>query len=98
MARLSTLLTTAGIGAGLMYFFDPERGRRRRALLEDQITRMTNEIINGVDSTLRDVRNRMQGMAAEFSSAVEGSAGQGNRSRGNQSSRQQGGEGSQWRS
>jgi uncharacterized membrane protein len=30
------MLTGLGLGLGLMYFFDPERGRRRRALVRDQ--------------------------------------------------------------
>jgi len=89
MARLSTLLKTAGLGAGLMYFFDPDRGRQRRAWLEDKLKHMTNELIDGVDSTMRDLSNRIQGMTSEFSSAIEGSSRQGDRSRGNRSSQSQ---------
>jgi len=95
MARLSTLLKTAGLGAGLMYFFDPDRGRQRRAWLEDKIKHLTNEMVDGVDSTMRDLSNRMQGMAAEFSSAAGQNPRQRGQSSGRQSSRQQGGDQSQ---
>jgi hypothetical protein len=31
------VLVGAGMGAGLMYFYDPQMGRRRRALTRDQL-------------------------------------------------------------
>jgi osmotically-inducible protein OsmY len=31
------LVTYAGLGAGLVYFFDPQQGRRRRAMARDRI-------------------------------------------------------------
>ncbi len=32
------LMSVAGLGAGLMYLFDPDRGKRRRALVRNKIT------------------------------------------------------------
>ena len=32
-------LVTLGLGALAMYFLDPEKGRRRRALIRDQLAR-----------------------------------------------------------
>lgn len=43
--RLKTLLTSLGLGAGMMYFFDPEQGNRRRALVRDK----ANSLVNNVD-------------------------------------------------
>lgn len=66
----------AGLGAGLaaMFFFDPEQGRRRRALLRDQLvkwSRVTSETISG---RAEDLRNRSIGLAHEARKAVEGGA------------------------
>ena len=33
-------LFTAGLGAAAMYYFDPERGRERRALLRERLERL----------------------------------------------------------
>jgi len=53
MNKAITWLYGAGIGAGLMYVFDPERGRRRRALARDQIVRTwrsTDDLIDKATS------------------------------------------------
>lgn len=63
-----TLATGLGLGAGIMYLLDPDRGRRRRALLRDKCAwsaRRTGEIFEG---TARDLRNRTQGIVAELQS------------------------------
>lgn len=65
MNRATNLLLSIGLGAGAMYYFDPQLGRRRRALLRDQFARVCNEVCNAYDVTLRDLRNRTQGLAAE---------------------------------
>ncbi len=62
---LRRLLTVMGLGAGLMYFYDPDEGRRRRALLGDQVTRFKNDSQNFMDRARRDLQNRRQGMQAE---------------------------------
>jgi hypothetical protein len=62
---LRRLLTLMGIGAGLMYLYDPDQGNRRRAMLADQINSFKN---NGQDffaEAKRDLQNRRQGMQAE---------------------------------
>lgn len=61
-----------GLGAGLMYFLDPEVGRRRRALCRDQLVRAAHQIECGVEKALKDARNRAQGLAAETSAAISG--------------------------
>ena len=37
MTRIGAFLRGIGAGAGFMYFFDPDRGKRRRALVRDQM-------------------------------------------------------------
>jgi hypothetical protein len=62
--RTKTLLGSAGLGAGLMYLLDPERGRRRRALLRDKGVSAWRFSERAVSKTSRDVGNRAQGLAA----------------------------------
>jgi uncharacterized membrane protein len=52
-------------GAGLMYFFDPDRGRRRRALLRDQVVRALDAAADAAETTGRDLGNRVRGLFAE---------------------------------
>ena len=47
------LLTGVGVGVALMYFLDPERGRRRRALVRDRLAhgaRLTRDAAGGIRS------------------------------------------------
>jgi hypothetical protein len=60
----SRIATMMGVGAGLMYFLDPAAGRRRRALVRDQVTHSVHVTTGAFDSTRRDLRNRAQGVAA----------------------------------
>jgi len=53
-----------GLGAGLMYLLDPERGRRRRALARDKAKSMLTQSEDAVGRTSRDVSNRARGLAA----------------------------------
>jgi hypothetical protein len=58
-------LTFLGLGAGLMYFFDPDRGRRRRALFRDQWIHGMHEMREAVEVLSRDLGNRATGLASE---------------------------------
>jgi hypothetical protein len=62
------IISGAGIGALLMYFLDPDRGRRRRAMLQDQATKASRKISDAADATARDVRNRSAGLLWEAKS------------------------------
>ena len=73
--NLMTCLTLAGgvaVGALTMYFFDPERGRRRRALCVDKLNGAAHTAKDVVESTARDLTNRARGRLAEARSAVTG--------------------------
>lgn len=63
--RWLTLLVGAGVGAGLMYFFDPRLGRRRRSLARDQLIATGNRTTRYLGRTWKHTRNRMRGMVAE---------------------------------
>lgn len=66
--RLLTFLKGIGVGATLMYFLDPERGKRRRALVRDKAIHTTNQLGKTVDAASRDLTNRAAGLVAEIQS------------------------------
>jgi uncharacterized membrane protein len=65
MPKRSNLVGGMVIGAGLMYLLDPDRGRRRRAMVRDQMVSSWNELDNVVDTAGRDLKNRARGVLAE---------------------------------
>lgn len=65
MGKLSSLLYGLGLGAGLMYFLDPQHGNRRQAMVRDQIYHMQNKGDEAVQTGVRDLRNRTRGILAE---------------------------------
>ncbi len=60
----------AGIGAGLMYYLDPDRGRRRRAIVRDKVIRLGHRVRWGLRKAVRDAGNRTVGVAAEARSSI----------------------------
>jgi osmotically-inducible protein OsmY len=61
-----------GVGAALMYFFDPDRGKRRRAMVRDKVEAAGNQASDYVEKMGRDVRNRAYGVVAETKSILKG--------------------------
>lgn len=57
-----------GLGTGLMFLLDPDRGRRRRALLRDKSIWAARKTGECWDATTRDLRNRTQGIVSELQS------------------------------
>src|SRR6266511_881294 len=64
MNKALKLVGAAGLGAGLMYLFDPDRGRRRRALLRNKAEHATRIAVDVAGKTRRDVRNHLLGVFA----------------------------------
>ena len=67
---LPGLLAAAAAGAGVMYILDPDLGRRRRALVRDQLACVAHRTGDAVDTTSRDVSNRARGVVAELRSRL----------------------------
>ena len=65
MGRKLNLLSGIGLGAVLTYLIDPERGRRRRALVRDKAVRLWHEAGRSVAGVSRDLGNRLRGVTAE---------------------------------
>ena len=57
-----------GLGTGLMYLLDPDRGRRRRALLRDKGAWAVRKTGDCIEVTAHDVRNRTQGLVNDIQS------------------------------
>jgi hypothetical protein len=70
MGRFNCFMNGAILGAGALYFFDPQLGRRRRALLEDQLRHFSRRATDGLDAALCDLQNRAQGTVAELQHLV----------------------------
>lgn len=68
MNRALKVAGAAGLGAGLMYLFDPDRGRRRRALLRNKAEHATRIAADVAGKTRRHVRNHLLGVFAEVGS------------------------------
>ena len=70
-------LSAAAIGAGLVYFLDPNNGRRRRAVAGQQINRIVNDCGRAFNQTgryVQDLMNRSRGVAHEARSRFGGAA------------------------
>src|SRR5438105_1035661 len=63
-------LIGAGVGAGLMFLFDPSRGRRRRALIRDKFVRVARRTREAAGATGRDLTLRTSGLAARTRSRL----------------------------
>lgn len=57
-----------GLGTGIMYLLDPDRGKRRRALLRDKFAWAARKTGDGLGVTARDLRNRSQGLITDIQS------------------------------
>ena len=60
-----------GAGAALMYFMDPQNGRKRRADLKNQLDATVRDLGQARDVVVRDATNRAYGVVAESRRWVE---------------------------
>lgn len=72
MAKANNLVRGMAIGAGLMYLLDPDRGRRRRAMVKDQVVSSWHDLDDAMDTAGRDLKNRARGVLAETRSRIRG--------------------------
>jgi uncharacterized membrane protein/CBS domain-containing protein/uncharacterized protein YwbE len=62
MKKSVSLLGALGVGAGLMYLLDPDKGKRRRAGLRDRAVRLSNEASRQINKKGANLRNQFQGV------------------------------------
>lgn len=65
------MITGLGIGAALMYLFDPDDGNRRRALIRDKGTSLGRKTQETVLGRVTDLTNRSKGMLHDAKKAFE---------------------------
>ena len=58
------VLVGLGLGMASAFMLDPSRGRRRRALASDRVTRASRRTREAIDATMRDMSNRTKGIVA----------------------------------
>ena len=75
MNKLLAILSGVGIGAALMYLYDPQDGNRRRALIRDKAVGLGNDAKEALSGKAEDLSNRAKGLMHEakstFSSETE---------------------------
>lgn len=71
MNKKAALVGGLGLGAALMYLFDPDRGRGRRALIRDKAEGAANKAGDYAEKMSRDIRNRAYGLVAETKSIFQ---------------------------
>ena len=59
------LLGAMGIGAALMYFLDPDSGRRRRALVKDQVNRYKALGLEKTEALVHQAADQTRGVIAK---------------------------------
>jgi hypothetical protein len=69
MENRASLATGVGVGAALMYLLDPDRGRRRRALVRDRAVHLARLGRDAAGATSRDLSQRGYGVAASVAGA-----------------------------
>jgi hypothetical protein len=68
---LGILVGGLGLGAALMYVLDPERGKRRRAIVRDKALSGAHEAGERIAARSRDLSNRARGVAAGLKSKTK---------------------------
>lgn len=72
MNKKIALVGGLGLGAALMYLFDPDRGRGRRALIRDKAEGAANKAGEYAEEVSRDLRNRAHEVVAEAKAIFKG--------------------------
>lgn len=67
---LLAFAVAAAVGAAIMYLFDPETGRRRRAQLRDKAEASRHDMQDLAEKQAKRITDRMQGIAAKVRSAT----------------------------
>lgn len=67
---LMGVATGLAVGALAMFIFDPQQGRRRRALARDKMVHYGKQVGDLAAATSQDLKNRAYGLAKEAEDVV----------------------------
>ena len=70
MKAVLAILSGVGIGAALMYLFDPQGGNRRRTLIRDKAIKFNRQTRETIEAKAKDLSNRAKGTIHELKVAV----------------------------
>ena len=71
MKNILAMLAGLGIGATLMYLFDPKGGNRRRALIRDKGIHLKSKTQKAVRGKISDLKNKSQGLVHDAKEAFD---------------------------
>ncbi|HMA36285.1 MAG TPA: hypothetical protein VKY74_17645 [Chloroflexia bacterium] len=74
--NLGWLLLGAGLGSLTTYLLDPDRGRRRQALIRDQVVHARTVVQDQVPKKIRHAQNRLHGVQHELGAALHKTKGE----------------------
>ena len=69
MTRLRTMVVSGAVGAALVYLFDPEHGRARRARLRDQLDAAVRRGRRDLDRAAQRIEDSARGAVAQLDQA-----------------------------
>ena len=72
MNKKIALVGGLGLGAALMYLFDPDRGARRREVIREKAEGAANKAGEYAEKMSRDIRDRASEVVAEAKSIFKG--------------------------
>ena len=72
MNKKIALIGGLGLGAALMYLFDPDRGRGRREVIREKAEGAANKAGEYAEKMSRDIRDRASEVVAEAKSIFKG--------------------------
>ena len=70
MKGILAALAGLGIGAAVMYLFDPQGGNRRRARIRDKTVRLNRQTREALAAKAQDISNRTKGVVHELKTAI----------------------------
>jgi hyperosmotically inducible periplasmic protein len=70
MSTFTKTMGAATVGGLLVYFLDPETGKKRRSVVRDRSVKLVKDADRAIEKASRDLSNRARGAVAEARSLV----------------------------